>query len=485
MAENQPQYQGISPALIGPTKYLDRFRLQAEEAVSILRNREMAAAAMKQTTAETAVLADFLRASKTSEGFDPFSEAALPKAFALTQTRFAPLLDTYAGMEKIQNLREASISDRINAIANLTSAQGSYAKATSGDDMTYNDALSVISDYEAGESKLPVPNLEESIGAFRKRTGMNLPESHNNPGNILYGDFAAGYGAKSGQKNVDGDAVALFRDVETGKKAMADLLVGKNYRDLPFDEAMKRYSGFDAEKKTGYGSDVLDILTPSELSGFGVDPAAIAERKMSDLAPEERQAVTTAMMKREGFGARKGEVGFGEYDASIPTEEYSVPEKVRKAYRLKDLHENKEASDRVKDARANLRGVYTTLTTLPEAKRIYERVSTEGVSSGDMAQGDADTNILAAISDMFSTRADKAALLAQVRGYAAAIQKRQLYEGLLEEWGGSYRDLISKFGIDKDPATSTTGKTAPATSPVGTLERDKDGNFIWNGPKPK
>jgi hypothetical protein len=63
---------------------------------------------------------------------------------------------------------------------------------------------------------------------------------HNNPGNIHIGGFAKGYGATAG-RNDSGGKVAVFPDMQTGMKAMEDLIFGNAYNNLTISEARNKW----------------------------------------------------------------------------------------------------------------------------------------------------------------------------------------------------------------------------------------------------
>ena len=90
--------------------------------------------------------------------------------------------------------------------------------------------------------------------------GNTIAVSHNNPGNIKMGKFAAKYGAKSGRKATDGGIFAVFPDIETGLAARRDLLRGKRYRDLTVYKAMKLWSGGGKDESRGYGDEIYPQL---------------------------------------------------------------------------------------------------------------------------------------------------------------------------------------------------------------------------------
>ena len=71
--------------------------------------------------------------------------------------------------------------------------------------------------------------------------------AHNNPGNIhIEGGFAQNYGATMGRPDGDGH-VAIFPDMQTGLRAMKDLLFGSKYINLPISKARTKWVGYDNE----------------------------------------------------------------------------------------------------------------------------------------------------------------------------------------------------------------------------------------------
>lgn len=108
--------------------------------------------------------------------------------------------------------------------------------------------------------------------------GGTIAVSHNNPGNIKFGDYAQQYGAVEGRHATDGGTFAVFPDVNTGLKAQRDLLLGKNYRNLTVDEAMKRWSN------RGYGGEIYPD---------------IANKVMLDLSEGQLKELQRRQIRRE------------------------------------------------------------------------------------------------------------------------------------------------------------------------------------------
>jgi len=135
------------------------------------------------------------------------------------------------------------------------------------------------------------PSSSNSGGSKNIPQGGSIAVSHNNPGNIKFGEFAKKYGATEGRRATDGGVFAQFPDVETGLKAKQDLLLGSGYRNLTVDQAMRRWSN------NGYGGE----LYPE-----------IANRKISDLSDEELSALSQKQIKRED-GAMARKMGIKQY----------------------------------------------------------------------------------------------------------------------------------------------------------------------------
>jgi len=73
---------------------------------------------------------------------------------------------------------------------------------------------------------------------------------HNNPGNIhIEGDFAKVYGGIKGRKDGNGH-VAIFPDMETGLKAMRDLIFGSAYNNLSISEARNKWVTGNPKQQT-------------------------------------------------------------------------------------------------------------------------------------------------------------------------------------------------------------------------------------------
>jgi hypothetical protein len=103
-----------------------------------------------------------------------------------------------------------------------------------------------------------------------------------NPGAIQYGDFARDHGAigvhtvapfSDGTKLPD---LAIFPDVETGRRAQRALLKGQKYQELTIDGVIERYSKTDRERYKEFVREALKLpgttpmrdLTPEQFDQF-------------------------------------------------------------------------------------------------------------------------------------------------------------------------------------------------------------------------
>lgn len=138
------------------------------------------------------------------------------------------------------------------------------------------DAQPVV--YEGPTTQLS--GMAPPIQNYNAPKGGTIAVSHNNPGNIKFGSFAAKYGATPGRNSTDGrhTPFAVFPDVETGLQAQRDLLTSKNYRELSVDAAMRRWSN------SGYGGEIYPELSA---------------KAMKDLNEQELRELQRRQIKRE------------------------------------------------------------------------------------------------------------------------------------------------------------------------------------------
>jgi len=241
---------------------------------------------------------------------------------------------------------------------------------------------------------------------------------------------------------------------------------------------MERYTGKD--DKHGYGAEVLDILTPQDITDFGVDVAAMKTKKMSELSEDELDALVTAMNRREGFGASKKKAGLSamddvdlsQYTPGAQMTEADLPPNVRQAIEVKKMWDAKGDDDKIREARAKLRRAYSDIKQAGSAKVVYDKVLAEGYTDADLANPQFDVTAL--LQNFFTTKPEAVAASTQIRQYARANSDRTLYEGLIDEYGGSYDDLKKQYNIDAPVQEPPAAKPDEGKSDMGE-------NFEWDG----
>jgi hypothetical protein len=86
-----------------------------------------------------------------------------------------------------------------------------------------------------------VPNANGVGTHFSTEAKSNIPQKANNPGDILYGDFAKSYGANGFVIAQGGKKIATFPDERSGWMAMYALLQSKGYAGLSTDQKIARW----------------------------------------------------------------------------------------------------------------------------------------------------------------------------------------------------------------------------------------------------
>lgn len=117
----------------------------------------------------------------------------------------------------------------------------------------------------------------------------------NNPGNMVYSEQTARFGAvrdPSGMRGT-GDVkgkLAMFPSLAAGEAAQIDLLArGKNYKDLPLDEALKRWTGTleNPEKSANYRNNIFAKLQMEQTSAVNDNTEAV--NNLNKNLEEEKQ----------------------------------------------------------------------------------------------------------------------------------------------------------------------------------------------------
>lgn len=136
-----------------------------------------------------------------------------------------------------------------------------------------------------------------SNGDRIQRTGGTRAWRNNNPGNIVYGEFARNNGAIG-----RGGRFAVFPDVATGRMAVAELLRTPAYNNLTISAAINRYAP-PSENNTARYKRQLHRVTGLSLN-----------TRLRNLNDEQLMAVVDAITQIEGW--REGHETFVELSRS-------------------------------------------------------------------------------------------------------------------------------------------------------------------------
>jgi hypothetical protein len=112
----------------------------------------------------------------------------------------------------------------------------------------------------------------------------SLSVKNNNPGNIVWGDYAAGLGALQGL-----GGFAKFDSPIQGLSAMLRLLAGSSYRFCTIAEAIARYAPPEENDTESY---IAFVCLETGLNRF---------EKLSHLSPFDIMDVLRAMVEKEGW----------------------------------------------------------------------------------------------------------------------------------------------------------------------------------------
>lgn len=151
------------------------------------------------------------------------------------------------------------------------------------EDMLNNNALMEWLFQSTPEQPTDNSTSDEFDANFSKGKGT-IAVTHNNPGNIKFGEFAKRFGAKPGKPAKDGGVFAVFPDAEVGLQAQRELLKSSGYIDLTVDQAMRRWSN------NGYGGEILP---------------EISNKRISELSDEELRALQAEQIRREDVNMYK------------------------------------------------------------------------------------------------------------------------------------------------------------------------------------
>ena len=174
---------------------------------------------------------------------------------------------------------------------NTSASETSASQSSNGDTPPANNATSISSD-SAVTNMTPVRAFQSGkdvvfVAADNtqyKRVGGTRAWRNNNPGNIRLYDFARKAGAIG-----EAGGFAVFPDEATGVRAVKNLLLSKNYKNLTIANAISRYAPPVENNTVAYQRSI------ERMTGLSIN------RKMSDLSDSELDKVVNAIRKIEGW----------------------------------------------------------------------------------------------------------------------------------------------------------------------------------------
>lgn len=193
-------------------------------------------------------------------------------------------------VEKIENdgiggeKKEDSLATRLFKGMGITAAAAAVLGVTS-----FIGNNNIGSNEEQSAEKIPPTATFGSLSEEQKTAVLNAqakwegglkhhPEE-NNPGNIMFGNFAKKYGAVEGHKN-DKITVAKFPSLEAGKQAQRDLWE-RDYKDMPLDKAIRKWVT---------GNENSNEVTPGYLKAL-FDAAGI-KNQQNNTTPQQQTTPT-------------------------------------------------------------------------------------------------------------------------------------------------------------------------------------------------
>jgi hypothetical protein len=171
---------------------------------------------------------------------------------------------------------------------------GNIISGRKGDNITPNSNNSASPDDSnntAGATSAHVEKDGSVIIGNQKRSGGTISWRCNNPGNVMYGSFAKGFGALGSAKAGDTEPVAIMPTLDHGLRMQMALWRKPMYNNLTIDKGCQQWAV--AVKKQGRGSQYARDLA----AGAG----ATIDTKVSDLSDDQLKGMVKAQMKWEGF----------------------------------------------------------------------------------------------------------------------------------------------------------------------------------------
>lgn len=131
-------------------------------------------------------------------------------------------------------------------------------------------------------------NYNKPSNNVKKSPGETIAVTHNNPGNIHYGDFVKQWGATKGSLDAGSTGnVAIFKTIDDGWDAFNKLLFGSAYKDLTLIQARNKWVTGNPNNTTPSSSSIVKEM--------GLD----GNIKVSDLSAEQKKKYSSLFVKNE------------------------------------------------------------------------------------------------------------------------------------------------------------------------------------------
>ncbi|MGJ0578485.1 hypothetical protein ACR71G_10385 [Xenorhabdus bovienii] len=203
------------------------------------------------------------------------------------------LLDSAKSLPEVKLITEA-VKFGSNTLSNNTDKQGNVNWLGVG-----KNIISSVSRAFSAASSVEVPNQNKRI--YTTLTGKHTKEGgsrsyrNNNPGNVIWGDYAKRMGAIGHDEKVAGHVMAIFPDEKTGRNAKRKLIFeGSRFKNLTLDKAIERYAPeFDENGKRINNTPQYIRNVLAAVSG--------KNKKMSEYNIEEQNRILEAMKNTEGW----------------------------------------------------------------------------------------------------------------------------------------------------------------------------------------
>ncbi|MDE9518983.1 hypothetical protein KKJ17_14910 [Xenorhabdus bovienii] len=203
------------------------------------------------------------------------------------------LLDSAKSLPEVKLITEV-VEFGSNTISSNTDKQGNVNWLGVG-----KNIISSVSRTFSAASSVEVPNQNKRI--YTTLTGKHTKEGgsrsyrNNNPGNVIWGDYAKRMGAIGHDEKVAGHVMAIFPDEKTGRNAKRKLIFeGSRFKNLTLDKAIERYAPeFDENGKRVNNTPQYIRNVLAAVSG--------KNKKMSEYNADEQNRILEAMKNTEGW----------------------------------------------------------------------------------------------------------------------------------------------------------------------------------------